>query len=422
MANLVPNPCAATDLTGWTTLSDATLARVTSVPGTTIPSPATTALRVDPDKAIECDVVSLGVLTEGDWLAWAVDLSPGAAEDGGTWEVDIYWYDGASYYAGDPTIVLEDAAVEDGWTHYEGTVQIPADCDGFGVYVTTFDQTTTYVYATLFSVAALVTVDQAIDWPVLGLLTVDLAADWAVQCLLAVRDRGFDWAVQVCLPVRDRGFDWAVAGQLIRDLETDWTVVDENPVTVDLATDWSVGTLVTVSRAFDWRVLNHLVDEHGNPVEADDVDEDGNPIDEEGNPIEGGGVMVLARTTVELNGVDLNDGVNLALMPGAKLPRRESEYTMLRNRDAYRQADLRDPPSTASIPMKATGVDAAGLEAQIDAVFTEVTAGGTLSWQAPGGALQTFIVGASPEPEVVYDILHRSHYIALFTLQLVALP
>ncbi len=152
MANLVPNPCAETDLTGWTTISDATLARVTSVPGTTIPSPATTALRVDPDMAIECDVVSLGALTEGDWLAWAVDLSPGAAEDGGTWAVDFYWYDGASYYAGDPTIVLEDVAVEDGWTHHSGVVQVPTGCDGFGVYVTTFDQTTTYLYATLFSV------------------------------------------------------------------------------------------------------------------------------------------------------------------------------------------------------------------------------------------------------------------------------
>ena len=153
MANLVPNPCAETDLTGWTTLSDASLVRVTSVPGTTIPSPATTALRVDPDMEIECDVVSLGALTEGDWLAWAVDLSPGAAEDGGTWEVDFYWYDGASYYEGYPTTMLGDAAVEDGWTHYDGMVQIPADCDGFGVYMTTVDQTTTYLYATLFSVA-----------------------------------------------------------------------------------------------------------------------------------------------------------------------------------------------------------------------------------------------------------------------------
>jgi len=372
VANLVPNPCAATDLTGWTTLSDATLARVTSVPGTTIPSPATTALRVDPDKAIECDVVSLGVLTEGDWLAWAVDLSPGAAEDGGTWEVDIYWYDGASYYAGDPTIVLEDAAVEDGWTHYEGTVQIPADCDGFGVYVTTFDQTTTYVYATLFSVAALVTVDQV------------------------TKDQATDWPVLVCLAVRDRGFDWAVAGQLIRDLETDWTIVETNLVTADLATDWAVLTRVTRDLATDWSVARKTT------AVPDPV----------------------ADILAEFNSIDLNDGVHTHILPGASLGAVTTEYESLRSATGdWQQSNVLPGWVLTSIPVAVQFSSTGRLTAWVLALKAACFAGGTLTWQwTPDDVVRTYVIGSSSEPDVVEDNAYILQHRTELTLALLRWP
>lgn len=372
MANLVPNPCAATDLTGWTTLSDATLARVTSVPGTTIPSPATTALRVDPDKAIECDVVSLGVLTEGDWLAWAVDLSPGAAEDGGTWEVDIYWYDGASYYAGDPTIVLEDAAVEDGWTHYEGTVQIPADCDGFGVYVTTFDQTTTYVYATLFSVAALVTVDQV------------------------TKDQATDWPVLVCLAVRDRGFDWVVAGQLARDFATDWTIVETNLVTADLATDWAVLTRVTRDLATDWSVARKTT------AVPDPV----------------------ADILAEFNSIDLNDGVHTHILPGASLGAVTTEYESLRSATGdWQQSNVLPGWVLTSIPVAVQFSSTGRLTAWVLALKAACFAGGTLTWQwTPDDVVRTYVIGSSSEPDVVEDNAYILQHRTELTLALLRWP
>lgn len=153
MPNLVPNPCAATDLTSWEGNSDASLARVTTVLGTSIPSPATTALRVDANDLLESDEIAFpeGV-GPGDSLAWAVDLSPGATAAGGIWFVFIGWYAEASWTY---TTVLETATL-DGWTHYEGTVEIPADMTGFDVYVSSDELLSDYLYATNFFVEGVV--------------------------------------------------------------------------------------------------------------------------------------------------------------------------------------------------------------------------------------------------------------------------
>ena len=237
-----------------------------------------------------------------------------------------------------------------------------------------------------------VTVDQEIDWSVQGLLDpADVATDWSVQELLAPLDRATDWAIQECLPVRDRATDWTVIGQLTRDLPTDWTIVEENLITVDAAVDWSVGTLVTKDAAFDWEVMRMPYDE---------------------------------SVRAEFSGIDLADGVHTHVLVGTDLGTLVTAYDAVRGSSGrWRQCDVRQEFVSMAIPLLVEFTSASDLAAWIAALKTACRAGGSLVWQwSSTDPARSFVIGCSPEPQIVEDNAYILQHRAEFTLALVRWP
>ncbi len=137
MSNLLPNPSAAVNLTGWTANSDASLARVTSVPGLTFPASLATALRTDAGGSGSTyfegdDVPFAGGIGPGSVLAWSVWLTPGASGAAGTWDIGFDTYLSGVWHSFD---VVATPTQVNGWTLYYGTWTVPAGCDGFDLWV-----------------------------------------------------------------------------------------------------------------------------------------------------------------------------------------------------------------------------------------------------------------------------------------------
>jgi len=242
-----------------------------------------------------------------------------------------------------------------------------------------------------------VTVDQEIDWAVQELLSVrDQAIDWAVYESLTV-DLATDWTVQVCLAVRDRGFDWAVRELLEVDLTTDWTIVDENLITVDLATDWIVRALVTRDLATDWAVARKTV------AVPDPVGD------------------ILA----EFNGIDLNNGTTTHIgRAGASLGAMPAEYDAVRGAfGEWQQNEVKQGWATTAITVDVRFTTTALLTAWIKDIKTACRAGGTLTWQWDADdVVRTYRIGASSEPEIIEDNAYILQHRTTFVLALVRWP
>jgi hypothetical protein len=143
-ASAVPNPSAAVDCSGWIYGSDASLSRVTSVPGTTIPSPAVAAFAVEQNLANDY-VAFFGMdgpepfpegSVAGDALHWQVDVSPGADSESSQHHVLLQWYSGENFVSA--SNVYPYAAAGDGWERLAGDVEIPATCDAVQMVVNSY--------------------------------------------------------------------------------------------------------------------------------------------------------------------------------------------------------------------------------------------------------------------------------------------
>lgn len=143
-SNAIPNPRAASDLTGWTTNSDPNLARVTTVPGADLPPGASAAFRVGPTVGgtyLQCDSYPLpkGV-APGDYVFVQLEAFVAGATNDDAWlGIDIDWADGTPAYTHltSSSMVLPTA----GFRRFAFAAQVPTGATALDVYVTANERT-----------------------------------------------------------------------------------------------------------------------------------------------------------------------------------------------------------------------------------------------------------------------------------------